>query len=331
MEGGEFCRHFPAVNQSMKTLLALMGGFALSVPAAEIDDDLIERGRTTFATFCAPCHGEKGAGLLAPNLTDDEVLHGESLAEIIQIIDRGIPARSMPPWGSVLDAGAIEATAHFVRSIMDDNLPDGMVMHADSSVTPFPFGSVDEPFVLRTFMPTMQIDDEVFSHHGRGEATPAYNPKTGEFDQGKLDHPIDGIPGAIAVNFGEKLSYCFDTTECRLLYTWHGGFMDMTDYWGAGVGGHRQRFGYVPSLMGEVMWRTSGPPEFSGRPQFKGYRKVDGVPEFFYRVGATEVTLRITPTDRPGIAHCFYTVTEPDGSSRSFNLFLHANVQKEIS
>ena len=59
-------------------------------------------------------------------------------------------------------------------------------------------------------------------------ATPKYSAKGDTFDIETMQDPIDGVPGAIAVNFGEDLSYCFDSTECRLLYIWQGGFMDMT-------------------------------------------------------------------------------------------------------
>ena len=72
----------------------LLAGISGDAHAA--DDATIPQGRETFVTYCAPCHGPEGAGLLAPNLTDAEVLHGESLAEIIKVIGEGVPARSMP-------------------------------------------------------------------------------------------------------------------------------------------------------------------------------------------------------------------------------------------
>ncbi|GAB5560776.1 MAG: hypothetical protein SynsKO_24230 [Synoicihabitans sp.] len=304
-------------------------GFIGSVTAA--DDAILQTGQKTFATYCAPCHGPEGAGLLAPNLTDAEVLHGESLTEIIQTIKVGVPSRSMPPWDGVLDADTIEATAHFVKSIMDDNLPSGMIATPDTTVTPFPFGSAEKPYVLRTFMPTMGIGNEVFPHHGNGMATPKYRAKTAEFSDDEMDDPIDGVPGSIAVNFGEDLSYCFDTTECRLLYTWHGGFIDMTNYWGAGQGGQRKKFGYVPTVLGNLVWKTSGPAEFEGEPRFGGYRKVNGAPEFFYEIGSKKITLLVTPSDDAGVAHCYYTVTDSSGQTRSFSRFLHSNNQKDES
>lgn len=308
--------------------------FALALAGftgAADDDDAITQGRKTFVTYCAPCHGPEGAGLLAPNLTDSEVLHGESLAEIIKVIGEGVPARSMPPWGGVMDDATIEATAQFVMSIMGDNLPSGMIASPETTVTPFPFGSIESPYVLRTFMPTMGIGDEVFPHHGNGMATPKYDAKGGTFDIETMQDPIDGVPGTIAVNFGEDLSYCFDATECRLLYTWQGGFMDMTDYWGAGQGGQRKRFGYVPTVLGKPVWRATGVAEFPGKPRFRGYRKVEGAPEFFYEIGDNKITLLVTPSDQPGVAQCFYTVTDSSGRTRSFSRFLYGNLEEDPS
>ena len=62
--------------------------------------------------------------------------------------------------------------------------------------------------------------------------------------------PIAGIPAAIAVNLGKKLSHVWDTTECRLLYAWTDGFLDMKNYWGDKAGGRRKGFAYVPELYG---------------------------------------------------------------------------------
>lgn len=283
--------------------------------------DALAHGRATFKNYCASCHGPEGAGLIGPNLTDAEVLHGESREDIIRVIAEGVPAKSMPPWGAVLDESTLHATAGFVQSIMDDDLPSG-IDERFSTVTPFPFGSREDPYVLRTFMPTMGVESAVFAHHGRGEATPRYDPRGGTFDIETMQDPVDGVPGAIAVNFGEALSYCFDATECRVLYTWQGGFMDMTNYWGAGQGGNRKRFDYVPTVLGSVVWRAAGPPQTVGVPAFGGYRKIDGVPEFFYRIGEIAYTLRVVPGDAPGLAECYYTETDPAGRTRSYTRLL---------
>ncbi len=306
----------PVRRLAAAAALPLLSG--LNIAVAQTDTAALDSGRELYATYCAPCHGAAGAGLVGPNLTDAEVLHGESHEDIVRVITEGISGKAMPAWDAVLNADQIGDVAAFVRSIMGTNLPSPLAT-VDSIVTPFPMGTRAAPLVLRTFMPTLEMGDEVFTHHHLGQATPKYQPNNGRFSGDEVDAPIDGIPAAIAVNFGPELSYCFDTTECRLLYTWSGGFMDMTDYWGAETGGARKRFSYVPTLMGSVAFKARGFAPVRGTPRFLGYQKIDGVPAMRYRVGVIEFLLRIEPGDTPGVAICHYT-TEGADSGLIFRL-----------
>jgi mono/diheme cytochrome c family protein len=294
----------------MERSLILLLGALLSAPFVNADDAAIARGKLTFATYCAPCHGVKGAGLVGPNLTDAEVLHGESFDEVVTVITQGVMAKAMPAWASVLTPAQIADTAHYVKSIMGQNLA-GPARGAESTVTPFPTGSLTLPYVLRTFMPTLDVGPEVFAHHGEGHSTFKYSATAGTVDKETVQNPIAGVPGAIAVSFGPRLSYCFDTTECRLLYVWSGPFVDMTYYWGEGSGGARKSFDYIARVIGDVSFQTSGPPPLAGDPQFGGYRKVLGVPEFMYRIGSVDFTLRIEPGDAPEDVLLHYTAHAP--------------------
>jgi len=301
----------------MERSLTLLLIAALSASLTSADEAAIARGTTIYATYCAPCHGVQGAGLLGPNLTDAEILHGESHEEIVTVITQGVMSKAMPSWASVLTEAQIEDTAHFVQSIMGQNLP-GLARGEKTTVTPFPSGSPTLPYVLRTFMPTLDVGPEVFSHHGEGHSTFKYSPTKGSFDQATVQDPISGVPGAIAVSFGPKLSYCFDTTECRLLYTWTGPFVDMTSYWGEGEGGARKTFDYIARVIGDVGFQASGPPPFPGKPQFKGYRKVNGIPEMQYRIGAVDLTLRIEPSSSDDSVLLHYTA-QGTGGGLTFN------------
>jgi hypothetical protein len=307
------------MERSLILRLSLVLTAFVGVQNAPADDVAIARGKAIFATYCAPCHGVAGAGLVGPNLTDSEVLYGESLPEIITVITQGVPARAMPSWASVLTAAEVSDTAQFVKSIMGLNLV-GPARGGESTVTPFPEGSLNWPFVLRTFMPALELPDGVFAHHGHGRDTFKYQPTNGTFDQETIQSPIDGVPGAIAVNFGPTLSYCFDTTECRLLYIWTGPFVDMTYYWGEGSGGARKSFDYLARVIGDVKFKASGAASFPGQPRFKGYRKVHGVPEMSYTLGDTAFTLRIEPSEDGRTALLHYTTTGlADGLTMTFD------------
>lgn len=278
----------------------------LALAATSLSIGNASEGQNTYATYCASCHGQDGAGLVGPNLTDAEILHGSAIEDIRSVVKNGVLGKSMPAWGDILSATELENVSAYVHSIMGKNLV-GPQQGTESTVTPFPRGTQDRPLLMRTFMPALDLPESIFPHHGKGEGTPRYNPNTAETNPEKIDPPIKGIPAAIAVNFGETLSYCFDTTECRLLYTWKGPFLDMTNYWGAGEGGGRKSFDYLPDILGEIVFLAQDDAPFSGAPDFQGYRKENNVPVFEYTVADHSISLKITPGEEDGSALCQYT------------------------
>ena len=127
-----------------------------------------------------------------------------------------------------------------------------------------------------------------------------------------LDTPVvyrTYLPGAssraIAVGLPQQLggvSYAFDATECRLLYVWSGGFLDMEKSW-TGHGG------WYAKLLGAKIYqapshfplRIGKPNGMSEKPElvFKGYRMVEGQPEFLYQVDGQDVAHRIVCKANP--------------------------------
>lgn len=180
-----------------------------------------------------------------------------------------------------------------------------------------PMGSREQPLLLRTYFPDPGLSREVMAHHDLGRRARKYSPAKG--DVPGLVEPIRGIPAAIGVNFGPDLSICWDTTECRLLYAWQGGFLEMTNYWGKPESGRRKGFGYVPELNGTLIYLAQGDPplalfhQFTDNlaPEYLGYRLVEGVPEFRYRRGESEVRVRIEPGSAPFSIVKHYTIESP--------------------
>ena len=72
-------------------------------------------------------------------------------------------------------------------------------------------------------------------------------------DRPGIVDPTIGIPAALGVNFGDQLSYCWDTTECRLLYAWNGGFLDMANNL-ADVEVHGHSCGWLPLKWHATAW-----------------------------------------------------------------------------
>jgi azurin len=172
----------------------------------------------------------------------------------------------------------------------------------NSGMSHKPLGTPEKAYVMRTFAPDPGLDPAVFANHGTGRDAFKYDPATRQDVTRKETDPatgktvetpivipsLKGVAGAIAVNHGKDFSYVWDSTECRLLYVWRGGFLDMDTYWGKEPGSGRPKV-YLPLIMGRLVYRASGamPLAQAGDPApvFLGYRMVGGAPEFRYRLG----------------------------------------------
>lgn len=108
--------------------------------AGAADPAVVEKGRARFVRTCAPCHGERGQGLIGPNLTDDRWIHGGAVEQIFQTIAKGWPPKGMPPWGRVLTTDELSALVSYVRSIQGSNPPNARPPEGDR-VVPEPIPS----------------------------------------------------------------------------------------------------------------------------------------------------------------------------------------------
>lgn len=181
----------------------------------------------------------------------------------------------------------------------------------NSGMTHKPMGTPDKALVMRTFAPDPGLDPAVFAHHGTGRDAFKYDPATRQDVTKKETDPatgktvetpivipsLKGVAGAIAVNHGKDFSYVWDSTECRLLYVWRGGFFDMDTYWGKEPGSGRPKV-YLPLIMGHLVYRASGTMPLAQpgdpAPVFLGYRMVGGAPEFRYKLGSRVYREKIT-------------------------------------
>ena len=91
--------------------------------AATQNPDLVQAGEAQFKRSCAPCHGERGEGLIGPNLTDAHWLHGGKLTEIYATVVSGVADKGMPPWGRALPPDKLEAVVAYVRRLQGSNPP----------------------------------------------------------------------------------------------------------------------------------------------------------------------------------------------------------------
>lgn len=91
---------------------------------AAASDDVIKQGEQVFTMNCAACHGNKGQGLIGPNLTDDAWLYGGALTDIHHQVENGKPDNGMPAWGDILVQDDQLAVVAYVNSLRGTNPPD---------------------------------------------------------------------------------------------------------------------------------------------------------------------------------------------------------------
>ncbi len=79
--------------------------------------EVVQAGKDLFNAKCMACHGDKGQGLVGPNLTDDAWVHGGSLMDIRRTILDGVPAKGMVPWKGLLTENEIGSVVAYIRLI----------------------------------------------------------------------------------------------------------------------------------------------------------------------------------------------------------------------
>ncbi|RMH23310.1 MAG: hypothetical protein D6701_00380 [Gemmatimonadetes bacterium] len=117
------------------TMCALLAGLALagaqSLRAQDLPEGvtqaMVEQGKQIFAGagLCAACHGPEGKGMVGPDLTDAEWLHGDgSYTFLVELITKGVSQPKgptgaiMPPkGGSAITEDQVKAVAAYVWSL----------------------------------------------------------------------------------------------------------------------------------------------------------------------------------------------------------------------
>ncbi len=107
----------------------------------------------------------------------------------------------------------------------------------------------------------------------------------------------DASPASLAVCLPHKINYCWDASSCKLRYIWSGEFLDLTDYWTIKGELHAK-------ILGSVFYRDSSVFPFIISPskkapivRFKGYRLINGFPQFHYYMDDIEVFESILSID----------------------------------
>ena len=131
---GYFGTYGTDLRESMSQLEQLRQSYAAKKPPVVVDQAMLLKalddpeqvlaGSSTYANVCAACHGDKGQGLIGPNLTDDFWLHGGQHTDVYKVISKGVEANGMPPWEAILTPEEMVAVTAYLGSLRGTN-PEG--------------------------------------------------------------------------------------------------------------------------------------------------------------------------------------------------------------
>ena len=77
----------------------------------------IDAGAEVFTVRCVVCHGAEAKGIIGPDLTDAEWVHGGTLGAIEAIVTNGVPDKGMIAWGPVLQEEGVRQVTAYVHSL----------------------------------------------------------------------------------------------------------------------------------------------------------------------------------------------------------------------
>ncbi|MEZ4400231.1 MAG: cbb3-type cytochrome c oxidase N-terminal domain-containing protein [Kofleriaceae bacterium] len=94
-----------------------------SLASAAGNSDIVAKGQQVFKATCVACHKDDGSGLIGPNLTDDNQLHGTTRLDIYKTIHGGVPGTAMVPWSAQLAPADIVAVAAYAITLRNHPRP----------------------------------------------------------------------------------------------------------------------------------------------------------------------------------------------------------------
>ena len=114
-----------AIRQSKEAIKAKSGEITEDLLLKlTTDSKILADGQLIYSTRCLPCHGDKGQGLIGPNLTDQNWIHGGKITDIHKVISDGVLAKGMLAWKDQLTPEQLNSVVAFVWSIQGTNPPN---------------------------------------------------------------------------------------------------------------------------------------------------------------------------------------------------------------
>ena len=123
LSADEYKEEIALADLHRRIILATEGSIDESQLVALTDPAAIQRGGEEYGKYCVSCHGNKGQGLVGPNLTDDYWIHGGGVRNVYATIKQGVPAKGMISWQLVFTPKQIQELASYVLTLRGTNPP----------------------------------------------------------------------------------------------------------------------------------------------------------------------------------------------------------------
>ena len=99
-------------------------GSAVDENSVKVDPSQVAVGKGIYDGNCSACHGEKGEGIVGPNLTDEFWIHGGGVKDIFKVIKYGVVEKGMVSWEKNMSAGDMSAVTNYIISLKGTNPPN---------------------------------------------------------------------------------------------------------------------------------------------------------------------------------------------------------------
>ena len=103
--------------EKLKYLASSAGNIDENSVKITSESGVISAGQAIYNANCVACHGDKGQGVVGPNLTDEFWVHGGKISSVFKTIKYGIPEKGMISWEKTLSPKQISEVSNFVLSL----------------------------------------------------------------------------------------------------------------------------------------------------------------------------------------------------------------------
>lgn len=84
-------------------------------------EEKLSKGKVTYNSVCAVCHGKFGEGLVGPNLTDEYWIHGGTVEKLSAVIANGVIEKGMIAFKDQLSPTQREYVLDYILSMEGTN------------------------------------------------------------------------------------------------------------------------------------------------------------------------------------------------------------------